>query len=67
VALGEDVPDVDDFERDDLRLSPEMHQAQAMMAAERGEEYDPLEFERRLDEVSDPDPVEEAGNGGPDE
>jgi hypothetical protein len=30
------------------------------MAAERCEEYDPVEFERRLDEVPDPDPIEDA-------
>lgn len=60
MAIDDDAPDVADFDRDDLRLSPQMHLAQAEMAAERGEEYDPLEFERRLDEVPDPDPIEDA-------
>lgn len=60
MALGEDVPDVDQFDRDDLRLSPRMHLVQAEMAAERGEEYDPAEFERHLDDVPDPHPVEDA-------
>lgn len=50
MAVEGDVPDVDYFDREDLRLSPEMHHAQAEMAAERGEEYDPYEFERRIDE-----------------
>lgn len=52
----EDVSDVDYFDREDLWLSPVMHRAQAEMAAERGEEYDPCEFERRLAEVDDPEP-----------
>lgn len=60
MAVGGDVPDVDEFDREDLELSPEMHHELAKMAAERGEEYDPLEFERRLDEVPDPDPIEDA-------
>lgn len=61
MALGEDVPDVDEFDRDDLRLSPRMHVAQAEMAAERGEEYDPYEFERGVRERVEqmPDPFEE--------
>lgn len=61
MALGEDVPDVDEFDRDDLRLSPEMHLAQAEMAAERGEEYDPYEFERDVRERVEqmPGPFEE--------
>lgn len=56
----EDVPDVSEFDQHDLRLSPEMHHAQAEMAAERGESYDPYEFERRIDEWMEdaPDPIE---------
>lgn len=62
MAVEEDVPDVGDFDRPDLELSPEMHHAQAEMAAERGEEYDPYEFERACRErVADaPDPFEDA-------
>lgn len=60
MAIGEDVPDVEEFDRDDLELSPRMHWELARMAAERGEEHDPLEFERRLDEVPDPDPIDDA-------
>lgn len=58
----EDGPDVNEFDQPDLQLSPEMHQAQAEMAAERGENYDPYEFERRVRErVSEyPDPSEAA-------
>ncbi|MFC7156540.1 hypothetical protein ACFQPA_13910 [Halomarina halobia] len=57
-----DVPDVSDFDRPDLRLAPETHRAQAEMAAERGEEYDPYEYERRIDEWMEdaPDPIEGA-------
>lgn len=40
----------DEFDREDLELSPEMHRAQARMAAERGEEYDPYEAEREMEE-----------------
>lgn len=50
MTLGADVPDVDDVDRDDLRLSPRMHRTQAEMAAERGEEYDPYEFEQAVRE-----------------
>lgn len=46
MAVGDDVPDVEEFDRPDLRLSPETHRVQAEMAAERGEAYDPYEFER---------------------
>lgn len=55
----EDVPDVSAFDRPDLRLTPEMHHSQAEMAAERGESYDPYEFERRIDKWMEdaPDPV----------
>lgn len=58
----EDVPSVDEFDREDLELSPEMHQAQAEMAAERGEEYDPEEFEQRIIARRDewPHPIEDA-------
>lgn len=60
MAVEGDVPDVDHFDRDDLRLSPEMHHAQAEMAVERDEEYDPYEFEARLDDIPDPRPIEDA-------
>lgn len=43
----------DEFDREDLTLSPEMHRAQAEMAAERGEDYDPYERERELEELSE--------------
>lgn len=58
----EDDRDADEFEQDDLDLSPEMHQVQAEMAAERGEPYDPYEFEHRVRERVDdyPDPLEAA-------
>lgn len=58
----EDVPEVSAFDRPDLQLSPEMHHAQAEMAAERGENYDPYEVERRIDEWMEdaPDPIEAA-------
>lgn len=42
--------EADEFDREDLSLSPEMHRAQAEMAAERGEEYDPYEAEREMEE-----------------
>lgn len=60
--MAVEPPDADEFDRPDLRLSPEMHEAQAEMAAERGEEYDPYEFEQRVGErVSEyPDPFEGA-------
>jgi len=45
----EDVPDVSAFDRPHLRLSPEMHHTQAEMAAERGERYDPDDFEREIE------------------
>jgi len=67
MAIELDVPDVEEFDRDDLELSPRTHWELAKMAAERGEEYDPLEFERRLDEVPDPDPIEDAVPVDPDE
>lgn len=38
----------DEFDRPELRLPPEFHRAQAEMAAERGEEYDPEAFEDRI-------------------
>lgn len=62
MAIGDDVPDVEEFDRPDLSLSPEMHQVQAEMAAERGEEYDPIEFERRIQEQVEqmPDPIDDA-------
>lgn len=50
MAVEDDVPDVEEFDRPDLELSPEMHHVQAEMAAERGEEYDPFEFERQCRE-----------------
>jgi hypothetical protein len=55
-------PEERDFEDPDLRLSPEMHQLQAELAAERGEEYDPYEFEAEVRERVDeaPDPIEAA-------
>lgn len=60
--MAVDVPEVDEFDRPELSLSPEMHQAQAEMAAERGEEYDPVAFERRIESRRDqwPDLVEDA-------
>lgn len=51
--MAVDSPDADEFDRPDLRLSPEMHREQAEMAVERGEEYDPYEFERRIEERRD--------------
>lgn len=62
MAVGDDVPDVEAFDRDDLSLSPEMHQVQAEMAAERGEEYDPVEFEQGIRDQVDqmPDPFDDA-------
>ena len=58
----ENPTDVDDFDKPDLRLSPEMHQVQAEMAAERGEEYDPYAFEQAIDDRRDqwPDLIEDA-------
>lgn len=55
-------PDERDFEDPDLQLSPEMHQLQAELAAERGEEYDPHGFEERVREraAEAPDPIEAA-------
>ena len=62
MAVEDDVPDVEAFDRPDLELSPEMHHVQAEMAAERGEEYDPYEFERASRErvAGAPDPIEDA-------
>ncbi len=51
--MAVEVPDVEEFDRPDLRLSAEHHQAQAEMAAERGEEYDPYEFEKQSRERQD--------------
>lgn len=57
-----DVPDVSEFDRPDLRLSAETHHAQAEMAAERGESYDPYAFERAIAERRDdwPDLIDDA-------
>ena len=62
MAVEDDGPTVEEFDRPDLELSPEMHQVQAEMAAERGEEYDPYEFERHVSELVDqaPDPFDDA-------
>lgn len=62
MAVEDDVPSVEEFDRPDLTLSPEMHHAQAEMAAERGDEYDPYEFEALVSERVDraPDPFEDA-------
>lgn len=62
MAVEDDVPGVEEFDRPDLTLSPEMHQVQAEMAAERGEEYDPYEFEELVSSRVDqgPDPFEDA-------
>lgn len=70
--MAVDSPDADEFDRAGLRLSPEMHEAQAAMAAERDEEYDPEAFERRIaadrDDWPDPiDDVEAADGVDPDE
>jgi hypothetical protein len=61
VAIEDEVPDVEEFDRPDLEFAPESHHAQAEMAAERGEAYDPYEFERRSREQVDrmPDPFED--------
>ena len=58
----DDVPDVEEFDRPDLRLAPETHRVQAEMAAERGETYDPYEAERRAREWMEaaPDPIDDA-------
>lgn len=55
-------PDDRDFDRPNLRLSPEMHRAQAEMAAEHGREYGPYEFERQVDErvEESPGPIADA-------
>lgn len=50
--------DVDEFDREDRRLSPQTHHALTEMAAERCEGYDPYAFERQLDEGDDPAPSE---------
>lgn len=62
IVAVDEVPDVSAFDRSNLRLSPEMHQVQAEMAAERGEEYDPYAFEARCREQAEnmPDPIEDA-------
>ena len=62
MAVEDEVPDVETFDRPDLLLAPESHHAQAEMAAERGEEYDPYEFERRCREQAErmPDPIDDA-------
>jgi len=65
-GVTNEVPEIAEPENaseiENLRLSPEMHQAQAEMAAERGEEYDPHEFERRIEERRDeaPHPVDDS-------
>lgn len=58
----DDVPDVEEFDRPDLELSPETHRVQAEMAAERGETYDPYEAERRARQWAEaaPDPIDDA-------
>ena len=62
MAIEDEVPDVEEFDRPDLEFAPESHHAQAEMAAERGEAYDPYEFERRSREQVDrmPDPIDDA-------
>ena len=62
MAVEDDVPDLEEFDRPDLTLSPEMHHVQAEMAAERGEEYDPYEFEQQSRERVEqmPDPFDDA-------
>lgn len=62
MATEDEVPDVEAFDRPDLEFAPESHHAQAEMAAERGEEYDPYEFERRCREqvAQMPDPFDDA-------
>lgn len=68
--MAVDVPDVEEFDRPELRLSPEMHQVQAEMAAKRGEEYDPVEFEleiaARRKEMPDLDEAAEPVEGNED-
>jgi len=54
--MAVNVPDVDEFDREDLRLSPRTHKELAEMAAERGEEHDPNEYERRVEERGDEAP-----------
>ena len=62
MAIDDDIPDVEAFDRPDLDLSPETHRVQAEMADERGETYDPYEAEARARQwVSEaPDPIEDA-------
>lgn len=62
MAVEDDVPDAEEFDRPDLYLAPETHRVQAEMAAERGETYDPYEVERRAKEWAKaaPDPIEDA-------
>lgn len=43
----------DEFDRPELRLPPAFHRAQAEMAAERGEAYDPVAFEDRIERDHD--------------
>jgi hypothetical protein len=58
--MAVEPPDPDEFDRDDLVLSPELHREQAKMAAARGEEYDPYEFEKRARDANvDIDPIED--------
>lgn len=54
------VDPVEEFDREDLTLSPEMHQAQAEMAEERGEDYDPYEFEQELERTETSPDLDEA-------
>lgn len=62
MTIEGEVPDVEEFDLPDLELAPESHHVQAEMAAERGEKYDPYEFERRCREQVEqmPDPIEDA-------
>lgn len=59
--MAVNAPDADEFDREDLELAPETHQALAEMAAERDEEYDPYAYERRMKEhrSDNPDPIED--------
>lgn len=58
--MAVEPPDPDEFDRDDLVLSPKMHQEQAKMAAARGEDYDPYEYERQVSDANvDIDPIED--------
>lgn len=57
--MAVNAPDADEFDREDLELAPETHQALAEMAAEQGEEYDPYDYEHRMKEQrsDNPDPI----------